>query len=184
MARRTRRPQTACSQAGTRRPDNLAVKHESIDYLVSMKDPQENRALLSAAVSERPLAVREAGKPTGPEAPACPCCASPETAIIGRQGEALICGSCGRAWAISAENPLYLRPLGDGQPHAAGECPACGRVLKRTWTGNGAIIVHGPRAARCPGSGRQPARRRASARREPASPGEFPLSDPAKEIYL
>lgn len=132
-----------------------------------MKDPQEDRTTLSAAVSERPLAVHETGELAGPEAPACPCCASPDTALVGRQGEALMCRSCGRAWATSPGNPLYLRPLGDGQPHAAGECSACGRVLKRTWTGNGAIIVHGPRAARCPGSGRQPARRRASARSEP-----------------
>lgn len=91
------------------------------------------------------------------KAPACPWCASPDTAIIGRDDDALACGSCGRAWAVSSENPLYLRPLGGGQPRAVGECSACGRVMKRTWTGCGAIIVHGPQAARCPGSGRQPA---------------------------
>jgi hypothetical protein len=132
-----------------------------------MSTRQEDNTTRSVTVREHPRDVHATGKSASLEAPACPCCASPDTAIIGRPGEALICGSCGRAWAISPKNPLYLRPLGDGQPHAVGECSACGRVLKRTWTGNGAIIVHGPRAARCPGSGRQPSRRRASARREP-----------------
>jgi hypothetical protein len=41
-------------------------------------------------------------------------------------------------------------------PDGTGKCRDCGRVLTLTWTGNGALIVHGPRAARCPGSGRPP----------------------------
>jgi hypothetical protein len=41
-------------------------------------------------------------------------------------------------------------------PPGKGRCPDCGKVRSCTWTGNGALIVHGPRAARCPGSGRLP----------------------------
>jgi hypothetical protein len=43
-------------------------------------------------------------------------------------------------------------------PPDKGRCPECGEVRSCTWTGNGALIVHGPRAARCPGAGRRPVR--------------------------
>jgi len=47
-------------------------------------------------------------------------------------------------------------PLFTDIPDGKGKCRDCGRVLTLTWTGNGALIVHGPRAGRCPGSGRPP----------------------------
>jgi len=91
---------------------------------------------------------------------ACPRCESPDIAVIGRQDEAVTCRQCGGTWAISAENPLYLNPIDGGHPFSRGECSECGRVLARTWGGDGVLIVHGPRAARCPGAGKQPARPR------------------------
>ena len=45
---------------------------------------------------------------------------------------------------------LYRSSAGQGQ------VPELREVRNCTWTGNGALIVHGPRAARCPGSGSLP----------------------------
>jgi ribosomal protein S27E len=97
------------------------------------------------------------GHPAARTSPAaCPHCQSPDIAVIGRDGQALICDRCGGAWALSPANPAYLRQIDGGHPFSRGECAACGRVLARTRTGNGVLIVHGPRQARCPGSGQRP----------------------------
>jgi RNA polymerase subunit RPABC4/transcription elongation factor Spt4 len=86
---------------------------------------------------------------------ACPSCGSAKIALIGTQRNVLTCGRCGQSFRIFPGSAQMIQI--SSSPRDRGECRSCGRVLYRTWTGNGILIVHGPKNSRCAGSGRQPA---------------------------